>query len=172
MHDDLRILWQLTVGFCDPHTWTSGPSTPSSPPCRRGRMPGWSAIPSPRSRNYCSPGDDFRRVTALCRSYAHVDVQLLRDLKTAVLEGIRAFEIHEAEVVEQAGATLLNAVREALAAVSAYYQRLAEQTRGHGITAEGAAEEAIPADRGLPGHGGPLSLDLDRGSSPSRANGP
>jgi sulfite reductase (NADPH) flavoprotein alpha-component len=102
--------------------------------------------------------DDFRRVTALCRGYAHADVQLLRDLKTAVLTGIRAFEIHEADVVEQAGATLLTATRDALAAVSAYYQRLAGQTRGHGITADGAVEEAIPADRGLPGHGGPLLL--------------
>jgi sulfite reductase (NADPH) flavoprotein alpha-component len=42
--------------------------------------------------------------------------------------------------------------------VSAYYQRLAEQTRGHGITADGVAEEIIPVDRGLPGHGGPLLL--------------
>jgi hypothetical protein len=47
---------------------------------------------------------------------------------------------------------------EALAVVSAYYQRLAEQTRGHGITADGVAEEIIPVDRGLPGHGGPLLL--------------
>jgi hypothetical protein len=103
-------------------------------------------------------GDDFRRVTTLCRIYAHVDVRLLRDLTTAVLEGIRAFEIHEADVVEQAGATLLNAARAALAAVSAYYQRLAEQTRGLGITADDTVEETIPADRGLPGHGGPLPL--------------
>lgn len=78
-------------------------------------------------------------------------------MKTAVLEGIRAFEIHEADVVDQ-GATLLNAVRRALTAVSAYYQRLAQQTRGHGITAEGAFGEKIPPDRGLPGHGGPLPL--------------
>jgi sulfite reductase (NADPH) flavoprotein alpha-component len=75
-----------------------------------------------------------------------------------VLEGIRAFEIHEADVVEQAGVTLLNAVRQALAAVSAYYQRLAEQTRGHGITADDVAEQPIPADWGLPGHGCPLPL--------------
>jgi sulfite reductase (NADPH) flavoprotein alpha-component len=75
-----------------------------------------------------------------------------------VLAGVRAFETHEADVVEQAGATLLTAAREALAAVSAYYQRLAEQTRGHGITAGGVAGEIIPADRGLPGHGGPLLL--------------
>jgi sulfite reductase (NADPH) flavoprotein alpha-component len=75
-----------------------------------------------------------------------------------VLEGIRAFEIHEADVVEQAGATLLNAAGQALAAVSAYHQRLAEQTRGHRITADDAVEETIPVDRGLPGHGGPLRL--------------
>jgi hypothetical protein len=35
-------------------------------------------------------------------------------------------------------------------------RRLAGQTRGHGITADGVAEEVIPVDRGLPGHGGPL----------------
>jgi hypothetical protein len=103
-------------------------------------------------------GDDFRRVTALCRSYAHLDVRLLHDLKTVVLEGIRAFEIHEADVVERAGAKLVHAAREALAAISAYYERLAEQTRGHGITVDSAAEEAIPVDRGLPGHGGPLPI--------------
>jgi hypothetical protein len=101
---------------------------------------------------------DLRRVTALCRIYAQADVQLLRDLKTAVLSGIRAFEVHEADVVEQAGGTLLNATRDALAAVSAYYQRLAGQSRGHGLTAGAAVEEEIPADRGLPGHGGPLLL--------------
>ncbi|MBE3012921.1 hypothetical protein IL992_27595 [Microbispora sp. NEAU-D428] len=55
-------------------------------------------------------------------------------------------------------ATLLNAARQALAAVSACYRRLAEQTRGQGITADGSAEEPIPADRGLPGHGDPLPL--------------
>jgi sulfite reductase (NADPH) flavoprotein alpha-component len=103
-------------------------------------------------------GDDMRQVTALCRLYAHVDVQLLRDLKTAVLQGVRAFEVHEADVVEQAGATLLKAAGETLAAVSAYYQRVAKQIRGHGITVDGVAEEPIPVDRGLPGHGGPLAL--------------
>jgi len=56
---------------------------------------------------------------------------------------------------------LLDAAREALDAISAYYKRLADQTRGHGITADGVAEEAVPADRGLPGHGGPLLLADD-----------
>src|SRR5262249_35136879 len=103
-------------------------------------------------------GDDLRRVTALCRTYMHADVRLLRDLKTAVLEGVQAFETHEADVVEQAAATLLNASRAALAAVSAYNQRLAEHTRGHGISADPAVEETIPTDRGIPGHGSPLPL--------------
>ena len=51
--------------------------------------------------------------------------------------------------------------------VSAYYQRLAEHTRGHGITAGDAVEEVIPADRGLPGHGGPLPLPDSAGNFPS-----
>jgi len=79
-------------------------------------------------------------------------------MKNAVLDGIRAFETHEADVVEQAGHTLLSAARQTLDVVSAYYHRLAEYARGHGIVAAGAADEVIPADRGIPGHGGPLTL--------------
>ncbi|WP_424528737.1 FHA domain-containing protein [Sphaerisporangium viridialbum] len=157
VHEDLRTLWQLTVGFCDPHLDIRSFDTDLAAMSARSDA-GLVRHSVSAVMELLLAGDDFRRVTALCRIYAHVDVQLLRDLKTAVLEGIRAFEIHEADVVEQAGATLLNAAREALVAVSAYYQRLAEQTRGQGITADGAVEEAIPADRGLPGHGGPLPL--------------
>src|SRR5262249_23165372 len=152
LHEDLRTLWQLTVGFCDPHLDIRSFGAD---------LAAMSARPDvalvrhsvPAVKELLLAGDDLRRVTALCRLYAYVDVQLVRGLKAAVLEGIRAFEIHEADVIEQAGATLLNAAREALAAVSVYYQRLAEQTRGHGITPDGAVEEAIPVDRGLPGHG-------------------
>ncbi|MFF4775772.1 FHA domain-containing protein [Microtetraspora fusca] len=157
VHEDLRTLWQLTVGFCDPHLDIRSFDTDLAAMSARPDV-GLVRHSVSAVKELLLAGDDFRRVTAMCRTYAHVDVQLLRDLKTAVLEGIRAFEIHEGDVVEQAGATLLTAVREALAAVSTYYQRLAEQTRGQGITADGAAEEAIPADRGLPGHGGPLPL--------------
>ena len=141
-------------------TRTSGPSTPTWPPCpARPDVALVRRHPSPRSRSCCCAGDDLGRVAALCRTYAHVDVQLLRDLKTAVLEGIRAFETHEADVVERAGATLLRRGAQARSPRSrTYYQRLAEQTRGHGITADGAVEETIPVDRGLPGHGGPLLL--------------
>jgi hypothetical protein len=102
--------------------------------------------------------EDFGRVAAMCRLYARIDVQLLRDLKGAVLEGIRAFEMNEADVVDRDGATVLNAARQTLDVVSAYYQRVAEYTRGHGIAAGDAVEEVIPADRGIPGHGGPLPL--------------
>ncbi len=157
LHDDLRTLWQLTVGFCDPHqdvrSFDTQLAAMSAQPDTVLVRQSVSAV-----KELLLAEDDSRRVTALCRTYAHADVQLLRDLKTAVLQGIRAFEVHEADVVEQAGATLLNATRDALAAVSAYYQRLAGQTRSHGIAAGDAVEEAILADRGLPGHGGPLLL--------------
>jgi hypothetical protein len=61
-------------------------------------------------------GEDFGRVAAMSRFYAHIGVQLLGDLKNTVLAGIRAFEAHEAGVVEQAGATVLNEARSALSA--------------------------------------------------------
>jgi len=157
VHEDLRTLWQLTVGFCDPNmdirSFDADLAVVSARPEVRLVRHSVAAV-----KELLLAGDDFRRVGALCRTYALVDLQLLRDVKTAVLTGIRAFEVHEADVVEQAGATLLNAAREALAAVSAYYKRLAEHTRVQGITADGAVDEAIPADRGLPGHGGPLPL--------------
>ncbi|MER7007540.1 FHA domain-containing protein [Dactylosporangium sp. NPDC000555] len=157
VHEDLRTLWQLTAGFCDPNldvrSFGAELAAMSARPDVALVRHSVSAV-----KELLLAGDDFRRVTTLCRGYAHVDVHLLRELKTAVLEGIRAFELHEADVVERAGATLLNAAHGALAAVSAYYQRLAEQTRGQGIAAGAAVEEPIPDDRGLPGHGNPLRL--------------
>jgi len=62
----------------------------------------------------------------------------------------------QADVVERAGAELPAALREAVDAVGADYRRLADHTRGHGITAADPVVEPIPPDRGLPGHGGPL----------------
>jgi sulfite reductase (NADPH) flavoprotein alpha-component len=157
LHEDLRTLWQLTVGFCDPHLDIRSFDSQLTAMSAMSDV-GLVRHSVAKVKELLLSGDDFRRVTALCRVYAHIDVRLLRDMKTAMLEGIRAFEIHEAAVIEQAGTTLLNAAREALALVSAYYQRLAEQTRGHGITSDYAVEEAIPVDRGMPGHGGPLPL--------------
>jgi sulfite reductase alpha subunit-like flavoprotein/cytochrome b involved in lipid metabolism len=157
VHEDLRVLWQLTVSFCDPHqdirSFDHDLATMSARPEVGLVRHSLAAV-----KQLLAAATDFRRVTAICHTYMHVDVKLLRDLKNAVLAGVRAFETYEADVVEQAGATLLNAAGEALAAVSAYYQRLAEQTRGYDITAVGAVEEPIPVDRGIPGHGGPLRL--------------
>jgi sulfite reductase (NADPH) flavoprotein alpha-component len=157
VQDDLRTLWQLTVGFCDPHRDIRSFDTDLSSLSARPEV-GLVRHSVSAVKRLLLEEDDLPRVAALCRAYAQADVQLLRDVKTAVLEGIRAFETYEADVVEQAGATLLNAVGGALAAVSGYYQRLAEHSRGHGVTADRALEEPIPADRGLPGHGGPLAL--------------
>ncbi len=157
LHDDLRTLWQLTVGFCDPdqdlRAYDAELVTLSARPDVRLVRQSVSA-----AKEKLLSGEDFDRISSLCRTYAHGDVQLLRDLKNAVLEGIQAFEVHEADVVEQAGTTLLNATRAAHAAVSTYYQRLANQTRSHGIITADAPEEPIPADQGIPGHGGPLLL--------------
>jgi sulfite reductase (NADPH) flavoprotein alpha-component len=155
VHGDLRTLWRQTAGFCDPHLDIRSFDTDLAAMSARPDV-GLVRNSVAAVKDLLLAGDDLRRVAALCRLYAHVDVKLLHDLKTAVLEGIRAFEVHEADVAEQAGATLLNAVRQALAAVSAYYQRLADQTRGHGVAADDVDEAPIPPDRGLPGHGGPL----------------
>jgi sulfite reductase (NADPH) flavoprotein alpha-component len=156
-HEDLRTLWQLTAGFCDPHLDIRSFDTDLAAMLARPDA-GLVRHSVPAVKELLLAGDDLGRVAALCRVYTHLDLQLLRSLKTAVLEGIRAFEIHEANVVEQAGATLLSAARAALTAVSVYYQHLAEQTRRHGITGDGTVDETVPADRGLPGHGGPLPL--------------
>lgn len=152
--DDLRTLWQLTAGFCDPdldiRSYDADLAAMAARPDARLVRASVSAV-----KDLLTSGGD---VTALCRAYAHHDVRLLRELKAAVLDGVRAFEVHEGEVVERAGATLLASVRAALDAVTAYHRRLADQTRSRGVTAEDGPEEPIPPDRGIPGHGGPLAL--------------
>jgi hypothetical protein len=56
-------------------------------------------------------GDDLRLVTALCASTRTSTSAAARPQNSCA--GGSGFEIHEADVVEQAGATLLNAAREA-----------------------------------------------------------
>ncbi|MET7420126.1 FHA domain-containing protein [Dactylosporangium sp. NPDC005555] len=157
LHDDLRRLWLRTAGFCDPHTdlrsFDAGLATLSS--TVDARLVRHSV---PAVKALLLSGDEPGRVAALCRAYVHADAQLLRDLKHAVLEGVRAFEAHEAEVVERSADVLLYAAHRPLTVVAAYYQRLAELTRGHGITSVDVADQPIPDDKGLPGHGGPLDL--------------
>ncbi|MEV6930966.1 FHA domain-containing protein [Dactylosporangium sp. NPDC051485] len=156
LQEDLRDLWRQTAGFCDPHqdvrAFDAGLESLAA-----GPDAGLVRRSVPAVQQLLLAGEDHRRVTALCRTYAHADVQLLHELKAAVLEGVRAFEAHEADVVERAGAALLLAARAPLDTVAAYYRRLAGQTRGHGIAAL-PGEDPIPADRGLPGHGGPLPI--------------
>ncbi len=113
------------------------------------------------------PGPDPALVEDLCRTYARADPQLLRELKTALLVGIRAFEEHEAEVVERAGAVLVEALSAALVAVGDYYRALAAETCGHGVTDDllpaDVVEEPVPDDPGIPGHGGPIGGALPAG---------
>lgn len=153
LEDDLRRVWQLTVGFCDSaidlrdyDTDLKLIATTPEHALVRG------SLGAVKERLL-----DGEPIAGLCRTYVHADTQVLRELKQAVLAGVRAFEQHEGEVVERAGAELLVALRGALDAVSAYYRRLADHTRGHGITAASPLVEPIPPDRGIPGHGGPLT---------------
>ncbi|WP_460495083.1 hypothetical protein [Dactylosporangium cerinum] len=153
LQEDLRTLWRQTAGFCDPRqdvraydAALAALSGDANATLVRHSLP---AV-----RELLRSGEDHRRVTVLCRTYAHADTALLRDVKAAVLDGVRAFETHEADVVERAGADLLRAARAPLDVVADYHRRLAGQTSGHGIAAV-PGEETVPADRGLPGHGGP-----------------
>ncbi|MGI5243613.1 FHA domain-containing protein [Dactylosporangium sp. CA-139066] len=157
VHEDLRILWQRTVGFCDPDQDIRSYDADVAAMWAR---PDASLVRHsvPAVRDAVLAGDEPARVAALCRGYADADLRLLHTVKTAMLAGVRAFETHEADVVERAGATLLTAVRDALGAVAAYHKRLAELTRVNGITDDRTPEPPIPPDRGLPGHGGPLAL--------------
>ncbi|MEU0558067.1 FHA domain-containing protein [Dactylosporangium sp. NPDC006015] len=154
LQEDLRTLWRQTVGFCDP-AQDVGAYDDALAALSGTTHAALVRHSGPAVRELLLTGEDHRRVTALCYTYAHADVQLLRDVKTALLTGVRAFETHEADVVEHAAADLLGAARAPLDVIAAYYRRLAGQTRGHGITAAAPVEETIPPDRGLPGHGGP-----------------
>jgi sulfite reductase (NADPH) flavoprotein alpha-component len=99
------------------------------------------------------------RVQSLCRIYVRADLHLLGRLKAALLVGIRAFEQHEADVVERAGTALVEAIGATLPEIGNYYRRLAADTHNHGITPDllpaELVEAPIPPDPGLPGHGGP-----------------
>ncbi|WP_433062676.1 FHA domain-containing protein [Dactylosporangium sp. CS-033363] len=153
LQDDLRVLWQYTVGFCDPNQDVRAYDTDVA------ALDGSFVRGSLTAAKELLLADvSHRQVTALCHAYADADVRLLRELKEAVLEGVQAFERFEADVVERAGSVLLASVRSALAAVGAYFTQLGDMTRAQGITASDGTEPAIPPDRGLPGHGGPLAL--------------
>src|SRR5215472_3955581 len=85
LHDDLRTLWQLTVGFCDPNLDIRSFDTDLAATLARPEVVLVRRSVGPVKEQLLA-GEDFGRVAAMCRFYAHVDVQLLRDLKNAVLE--------------------------------------------------------------------------------------
>jgi sulfite reductase (NADPH) flavoprotein alpha-component len=102
----------------------------------------------------------FARIRALCEQFKAEDKRVLYEMKVALREGILAFEQYESEVVNQASGRLMAALQQIVKVVGEYYQRLAEATASRGVTLallpRELGEEAIPEDRGLPGHGGKI----------------
>ncbi len=158
VNEDLRTLWQMTVGFCDQdldvRTFDRIVAEQITRPDHRLVRESVTGV-----KHLLLAGDDHTRVVTFCHTYMHSDPHLLSQLKHAILTGVRAFERHESAVIEQAAATLLDALDTALRIVADYYRELAEQTHHHGIADLAmSAEEVIPVDRGIPGHGGPLAI--------------
>jgi hypothetical protein len=166
--DDFRNLWTLTVGFCAKQQdvrWleTQLDALRSQP--AYGTVRGSTARLKQQLAGLTGSGEAGARramearVRRLCQSFATEDKQVLHDMKMALRDGILAFERYEAEVVPQAGERLMAALRQSLQAIGAYYARLADLLTREGVTvaaAQGLRDEAIPEDRGLPGHGGRL----------------
>lgn len=154
--DDLGRLWQLTVGFCAPTLDVRGFATDAATLTTR---PDHRLVRNSVAHVKGLLTADLPRVQSLCRIYTRADLHLLGRLKAALLTGIRAFEQHEADVVEQAGTALVEAISATLPEIADYYRRLATDTHNHGITPDllpaEVVEEPIPEDAGLPGHGGP-----------------
>ena len=156
--EDLRELWQLTVGFCDPavdlRTFDRDVAARTEHPDHR------LVHGSVTTVKHQLVDGDRSAVIGLCRTYMDADPSVLNELKRAILTGVRAFEVHEATVIEQASTTLLTALGDALGVVTEYTRRLAELTRRHGLLDSPIhlGKEVVPVDRGLPGHGGPLAI--------------
>jgi sulfite reductase (NADPH) flavoprotein alpha-component len=71
-------------------------------------------------------------VEAACKILEREDRALLASLKETLLEGVRAFEVHEANVEGTAGATLVRACRVLTELLDAYADRLARALGGPG----------------------------------------
>ena len=165
--EDLRTLWQMTVGFCDQgmdvRTFDRDLAVQSALPDRRLVRNSVADV-----KKLLSTGDGQATVIALCHTYIDTDPQVLGRLKQAILAGVRAFERHEGAVIEQAAAALLDALGQAVGSVGDYYEQLADRTRRYGITdPPDSAEQAVPADRGIPGHGGNLPIWPSGSTAPS-----
>ncbi|MFG1922066.1 FHA domain-containing protein [Cryptosporangium sp. NPDC048952] len=140
--EDLTALWRMTVGFCAPSQDVRELRTVRRAPAVR-----------------VSPRDsDAERAV---REFAAADQGVLRAVKTALRDGIRAFEEHEADVIERGGQRLLGAIEAVFDAVDDYYRRIAALGLPEG------EELPIPPDRGVPGHGTPHSGSVSATSSGS-----
>lgn len=161
--DDLTGLWRTTLGFCAPEEDVRALAAELA--ALRGEDFALARRSVAHVRGLLT-GDltaaDRARVAALVRGYAAADTAVLRSLKAALADGIRAFEEHEADVVERAGGRLPAAIRAAVGVVGDYYRQLAALTGAQGIrlaSLPADREDApVPPDRGVPGHGTPRDL--------------
>jgi sulfite reductase (NADPH) flavoprotein alpha-component len=99
-------------------------------------------------------------IRSLCIAFKEEDLKLLSEIKYNLREGILAFEQFEASVIAEASASLTEVIKQISGIVNAYYERLAERITATGISIEDipadSEPEPIPADGGIPGHGGKL----------------
>jgi sulfite reductase alpha subunit-like flavoprotein len=166
--EDLSRLWELTVGFCAPDVdirWlgTEVETMRSTPAYRLVRdsvpfiaelLPGRRQLDPPRTN-----AETVAMIATLAGAFESEDRRALLEIKTALRDGIRAFEQHQASVVPLAGQHLMKALRQILTVVSDYYRRLGDRLEQEGISLAAipgdVQEQAVPEDRGMPGHGGP-----------------
>ena len=167
--EDLQTLWAMTIGFCAKDQDVRWLQTElETLKAREAWRLVRNSIPFLKQQLFgLKGGGDTQaraaahtRIRALCELFKAEDKRVLYEMKTALREGVLAFEHYESAVVNQASGQLMTALQQVLQVVGAYYQRLAESIAALGVTLEllptEAEEEAIPEDRGLPGHGGKM----------------
>ncbi|MCF7553459.1 FHA domain-containing protein [Pseudonocardia sp. WMMC193] len=163
LDDDLRTLWRLTAGYCaDDVDLRTADRTLAALAETAGyrQVRGIAAHLKDLVGQVERGGRAPSALVPACRLLAAEDVRLLSEITLALREGILAFEEHEEAVREAAGARLVAAVDAAFTAVTGYYARLATGLAELGIVVpEGlpdVADDPVPEDGGLPGHGGAL----------------
>jgi hypothetical protein len=167
--EDLQTLWATTIGFCakdQDFRWLQ-----TELEALKTREAWWlvrNSIPFVKQQLFGlqeqsgtqTRSETLARMRALCQLFKAEDKRVLYEMKNALRLGILAFEQHESEVVNQASGQLMMALQQMLKVIEEYYQRLAESIASLGVTLEllpgELREEAIPEDRGLPGHGGKI----------------
>lgn len=167
--EDLQTLWAMTTGFCAKDQDIRWLQTESEAlKAREAYLLVRNALPYLKQLLFGQKESDdiqvqsavYARINELCRLFKAEDKRILYEMKTTLREGILAFEQYEAKVVEQASEQLMATLQQILKVTQAYYQRIAEQLTARGITPAllpgELHEEAIPEDRGLPGHGGKI----------------